>query len=143
MRIVIDTNIIIAAIIRQGIVRETLLAYPDSFVTPEFCIEEAWDHREDWHRRGLREKELEETFGLLVEDVLTVVPESIYSPWLLEAKSIIDDPDDIHVVALALAVSSEGVWTFDISDFSNPALQRRINVLTTSEARALLKRQRD
>jgi len=41
LRIVIDTNVFIAAIIRQWLVRETLLAYPGSFMTPEFCIVEA------------------------------------------------------------------------------------------------------
>jgi len=41
-----DTNVIVAALIQKGIVRELLLGHPDVFVTPEECIREVRENRE-------------------------------------------------------------------------------------------------
>ena len=50
-----------------------------------------------------------------------------------EASELIVDVDDVPIVALALAVHNEGVWTYDKKHFHTEKLQSRIKVLTTTE----------
>ncbi len=138
MTIVLDTNVIVAALIQRGIVRELLLAHPHAFLTPEACIAEIWEHREEWNRRGLPDPVLREALDLLTDGFVTVVSREVYREKEGEARALIRDPDDVPVVALALAVDNQGVWTFNTRDFSDPRLASRITVLGTAGAKAVL-----
>jgi predicted nucleic acid-binding protein len=42
LNVIVDTNVIVAALIRRGVVRELVLAHPGVFLTPESCIREVW-----------------------------------------------------------------------------------------------------
>ena len=139
MNIVVDTNVIVAALLRKGIVRELLLGYPGSFITPKFCIEEIWEHRDVWGRGCCADDELREVVDLLAADVLVVASEVVYYSKVRQASILTDDPDDIPVIALALAIENDGLWTFNRKDFSKPALKSRVKVLSTSEVCRLLR----
>lgn len=138
MRFIIDTNVLISALLHDGIVRDTLLSSTGCFITPESCIREVWEHRRDWGGGGQTEVSLKEEVELLCQTIVTVLPEEYYSKRIREARLLIDDPDDVPVVALALAVRNEGIWTFNTKDFSKPALLDKIRVLKTSEIRELM-----
>lgn len=138
MNIIVDTNVILAALIQRGIVRRLLLTSPNTFLTPESCIDEVWKHRQVWNRNNLPEERLRETIDLLSEDFLIVVSKAVYDQELEVATALIDDPDDVPVVALALAVDSLGIWTFNTKDFSKPGLTSRIRILDTSDVKSLL-----
>jgi predicted nucleic acid-binding protein len=120
-------------------VRELLLGYPGSFITPRFCIEEIWEHRDVWERGCCDDEELREVIDLLAADILVVAPEGVYSSKAEEARFLTDDPDDIPVIALALAIDNDGLWTFNKKDFAKPALRSRIKILGTSEVCRLLR----
>jgi len=139
LNIVVDTNVIIAALLRQGIVRELLFGYPGSFITPKSCIEEIWEHRDVWGCGCCADDELREVVDLLADDVLVIAFGEVYSSKAKEASFLTDDPDDIPVIALALAIDNDGLWTFNRKDFSKPALRSRVNVLSTSEVCRLLR----
>ena len=83
---------------------------------------------------GFREGALD----LLTEEFVIVVPRSAYIGEEEEAATLIRDPDDVPVVALALAVDNEGVWTFNTKDFSDPRLLSRTRILSTAEVKSLL-----
>lgn len=138
MRTVIDTNVIIAALIRAGIVREILLGHPGAFLAPASCVEEAWEKREEWNRQGVGEDVIREALDLLAKRVLLVVPESEFQGKRAEAERMTPDPDDTSVIALALSLDAEGIWTFNRSDFGRPELLSRVRVLTTAEVKRLL-----
>ena len=55
MNIIVDTNVIVAALIQRGIVRELVLSRSGVFMTPEACVREAWENREDWNRKKVPE----------------------------------------------------------------------------------------
>ena len=40
MTVIIDTNVLIAMLIKRGIVRELLINNPGEFITPDWCFEE-------------------------------------------------------------------------------------------------------
>ncbi len=138
MAIVVDTNVVIAALIRRGAVRELLLTHPGSFFTPETCVKEVWEHRRVWGRDNASDDEMMEEVLLLAEDVLTVVPEHVYSKRMTEAANLTDDPDDAPVIALALSMDNDGLWTFNTRDFSKARLKEKVRILGTGDVRMLM-----
>ena len=138
MNIIVDANVIVAALIQRGIVRQLVLANPGVFLTPDACVDEVWDNREDWNRRRVPEALVREALDLLTEHFIAVLPRLAYREREEEASTLIRDPDDVPVVALALAVDNRGVWTFNTRDFSGSALLARVRVLGTAEVKSLL-----
>src|SRR3989337_281457 len=78
LNIVIDTNVIVASLIRKGIVRELLVGHPRSFMTPEACIDEVWGRRSTWNRRQLPDAKIAEALSWLTENIVAVMPQSVY-----------------------------------------------------------------
>jgi len=138
LTIIVDTNVIIATLIRAGIVRGILTGHPGTFATPASCLEESWETRGDWNRQGVPEDVIREALDLLARRVVIVVPDSEFQGRLAEAAGLIPDPDDAPVVALALAIDNEGIWTFNTRDFAPPRLLARVRVLTTGDVKRLL-----
>jgi predicted nucleic acid-binding protein len=138
LNIIADANVIVAALIQRGIVRQLVLAHPGVLLTPDACVHEVWDNRVDWNRRRVPEALVQEALNLLTEHFITVVPRPVYRESEEEARMLIRDPDDVPVVALALAVDNRGVWTFNTRDFSGPALLAKVRVLGTAEVKSLL-----
>ena len=138
LNIIVDTNVIVAALIQRGIVRELILRRPGVFMTAEACVREVWENRDDWNRKKVPETLVKEALDLLTDEFVSVVPRSAYKEKEDEAAGLIRDPDDVPVVALALAVDNEGIWTFNTKDFSEPRLLSRSRILGTAEVKSLL-----
>ena len=131
--IIIDTNVLLAFLLTDGITRRIIVENPDVFVSPEHCFEELWEHRDRWNRNNLKDSELLE----IIKDVkrLFVMPVSpdVYNPSIREAEKLTDDKDDSPVIALALAVDNEGIWTFNTKHFRQERFDERIRVLSTRD----------
>jgi len=138
LNIIVDTNVIVAALIQRGIVRELILRRPGVFMTAEACVREVWENRDDLNRKKVPETLVKEALDLLTDEFVSVVPRSAYKEKEDEAAGLIRDPDDVPVVALALAVDNEGIWTFNTKDFSEPRLLSRSRILGTAEVKSLL-----
>ena len=63
------------------------------------------------------------------------IPPEIYTPFLSEAEKLTDDIDDAPIIALALSVDNEGIWTFNVKHFKQEIFGKRIRVLTTKDVR--------
>lgn len=118
--------------------RELLLGRPGVFITPETCVREVWENRKNWNRKKIPEALVKEALDFLTEEFVGVVPRSAYREREDEAANLIPDPDDVPVVALALAVDNEGIWTFNTKDFSDPRLSSRCRILGTADVKSLL-----
>jgi len=138
VNIVVDANVMVAALIQHGIVRELILGHPGAFLTPETCLTEVWENRSDWNRREVPDDQVRRAIDALTADFITVLPRSTYRDMETEASTLISDPDDVPVVALALAIDNQGVWTFNTRDFLTPRLQTRIRVLGTTDVKGIL-----
>lgn len=137
MRLVLDTNILIAALIKDSLTRTILLLPEFDFLLPEYALEEVRRHRGKILRRAhLKPEELDLILDLLLESV-RVVPMERIAPHLKAAEAIIGavDPDDVPFVALALAEPNDGIWSND------RALEglSEIKVWRTAELKALLR----
>lgn len=133
MTVVVDTNVLIAMLIKKGVVREVIINNPGEFITPEWCIEELWKHRDVWNRNQLDEQELFSIIQELRGYYILVVPKEDYVKSEKKASELIKDPNDVPILALALAVDNKGIWTFNTTDFETKEIQEHISILSTKD----------
>lgn len=131
MKIVLDTNVLISALIRNSITRRLIIEMDEELVYPEAGIREIEKHRGLIIKKsGLNEREFNSIFNLLLEYV-ELVPDNLLESTLKEAKDIMFkiDEKDIVFVATALVFENAKIWSDD-KDFKK---QNRVPVNTTSE----------
>lgn len=125
MRLVLDTNILIASLIKDSITRRILLLPGLDFLLPAFALDELATHRTKIVRATrLKGDELDVLLTLLLTSV-TVVPFERIAPYLAEADALIGaiDPNDAPFVAVALAEEHEGIWSNDRAFERLPGIQ--------------------
>ena len=114
MRIILDTNILVAALIRNSITRKILLHPELEFLVSEFIFEEVEKHHEEiCHKSGLDANSFMLLLDLLKERFVFVPDEEIkHKP---DAKKIMEhiDVKDSIFIALALSTDNEGIWSED------------------------------
>lgn len=79
MKIVVDANIIIAALARPAITREVLLYPHINYYTPDFLMEELQEHEAEIKKKvGLEYSSAIE----IIARKLRIVPYGDYEPWI-------------------------------------------------------------
>lgn len=131
MILITDTNRIIAALVKDSASRKII--YSDKFLllTPKFTLEELKGNRKEiLTKTRLSETAFESLLSIIMSN-LYVVDDSIIKYKLEEAKRIMDkiDKNDTPFIALALAITNDGIWTDD-KHFER---QNRIKILKTSD----------
>ena len=130
MRLIVDTNRIIAALLKDSVSRRIILHRDAELISIDFSFQEIEKHKQE-----LLEKmriSLSE-FNLLLEALknhLVMLNDAVVQQKMNEAKNIMDkiDPDDTPFIAAALATKAE-IW----SDDAHFQKQKKIKVWTTSE----------
>ncbi len=115
MRLVIDTGILISALLKDSATREILLLSSIEFLLPEYAFEEFERHKDKISERsGLSPEDIDVLMTLLTENI-TIVPASRIKPYMEKAYKMIGgaDPFDVPFVALALATDNDGIWSND------------------------------
>lgn len=115
MKLVIDTNVIISALLKNSVTREILLFPSTEFLLPEYALEEVEAHADSISERsGLNKEEIDIVLSVLLENI-TIIPAAEIKDNLTKAHKIIGriDPFDIPFVALALSVENDGIWSND------------------------------
>jgi predicted nucleic acid-binding protein len=113
MKLIIDTNRIIAAIIVEGTSRKILFNERFEFYAPKLLIKEILKHKKEIIKKS---KKTELDFNYLFSKVLEqikIIKESKIEIYLNHCKKLIEDPEDIPFLASAMAIKAEGIWTED------------------------------
>lgn len=131
--IIVDTNVILAFLLTSGITRRIILGHKDLFIAPEHCFKELWKHRARWNKHNLSDTELSEIIDIVKKYFIFPVEEEVYKGFLAEATKLIEDINDAPVLALALSVENEGVWTYNVKHFDIEKVKARVKVLTTKD----------
>lgn len=114
MRLVVDANVLISALIRDGKSREIILSDVFELVCPEYLGDEIYRHREYIARKsGLTPDEVSLLFNLLLRRIKSVPEISYKDEWEQDGTIIKSDPDDVPYVACFLALKCDGIWTND------------------------------
>ncbi|HIH20169.1 TPA: hypothetical protein HA244_02785 [Candidatus Micrarchaeota archaeon] len=128
MKLVIDANILFAALIKEGLTKRLVFSPELCLYSPGFIIEEFVKHKEMlFLKYGGGQIEFDRTLELLLKQII-IVGEGELCPFLQAAKTLLTDEQDAAYLACALYVGC-GIWSND-KEFKK---QRRIPVKTTEE----------
>lgn len=131
MKLVVDSNIVFAGMLRAGTTRDILIDPPMGLVSPEWMLSEIRRHSDDIARRARLPLDQVELLLALVTESIEVVPRTAYQSKMKKAHELIGsrDPGDVPFVALALAHPCDGVWTQNSRDFETAG----VRVWTTAD----------
>ncbi len=135
MKILVDANRIIAALMKKSTTRDILLDEAFEFVTPDFTLSEIEEHRDELQQKAnLKREEFDVLLALLFKRII-LLPKSAYAHSIDECQEAIGDVDDVPYLAACLASKSLGIWSHD------PHLlkQKRVCVFTNIDLLKLLR----
>ena len=118
MRLVVDTSVLIAGLLKASKVQRLLLDPAMEFYLPEHALDEVLRHTPMMRQRSKLSPEEFDLLMALLTAQMEIVSESRLHPWISKAQRAIGhrDPGDVPFVAAAYAVRCDGIWSDD-ADF--------------------------
>ena len=109
MKLVIDTNIIISALIKNGISRRSIISPLINFIAPDYMLQEISKNEKFICKKAkLNHDEFRLLLNLIFENI-NIIPKEDYNDQLNRAKTLIDDINDIPFIALCIASKADGI----------------------------------
>ncbi len=136
MKIVIDSNILFSALIKDSITRRIILDYDDQFLFPSYIFEEMERYKNELLTKSkMKSKDFEDLLRLLLRKVI-IIPNEVLLHYRGEAFEIIKeiDPNDVTFIACALAFSDSVIW----SDDKKLKQQSKVQIINTNEMYSLI-----
>lgn len=130
MQFVVDTNIVVAALLRKGDTQKLLFSNLFEFFSPDFIRVEVLKHRQEFMQKAsMNEAEFLNALELAFENIVVAPPEE-YLQFEEKALSICPEghKDDWPFIALSLKLDC-AVWSND----SALKRQQKIKVFSTKE----------
>jgi len=130
MKLVIDANVVISALIADSKTRELIVTLEPALLTPAFVHDEIENYEElIVEKSGMKPARVAQLINLLFQNI-DVVPASEFYPAIGSADEAIGDtdPDDVLYLACALACDA-AIWSDD-SDFDE---QNMVETYSTSD----------
>lgn len=117
MKLVIDANVIISALIADSKTRELIVTLEPDLVTPEVIHDEIETYEDLIVEKSGMDANRVQQFMELLFGYIETVPVSEFYQHIAQAEEAIDetDPDDVLYVACALGCEA-GIWSDD-ADF--------------------------
>ena len=113
MKLVVDTNRVIASLIKNSLSRRIINHPFLEFITPDYTLQELSKYEAMIRKKTkLTHEEFDLLLSLIFEKI-TIIPKEEYEDFLDLAKTLIDDIDDVPFIALSLAIKVDGIWTDD------------------------------
>lgn len=129
LNLVVDANILFAALIKEGYTAELMISDKIQLFAPEFLFEEFSKYEEFIEKKTNRSKGDFSQFLDLLKDIITVIPQETILPFLTQAKKFSPDKKDTLYLALALALKS-AVWS---NDKNLKEGQNKVKILSTGD----------
>lgn len=139
MKIILDTNILFSALIKDSTTRKIILEYEGKFLLPEYIFDEMKKHQEMLYQKTKLERKDFEQLLQVILDKVTVVPTETLIPHRELACKIMENIDinDALFIACGLAYPGSAIWSDD-KDFKK---QQIIPTVNTREIINLIKTQ--
>ena len=113
MKVVIDSNRVIAALIKDSTTRKILFDNNFEFIAPDSITMEVDKYRGlIIEKAGISEKEFDILLSIIFEQI-AIIPQSEYIDFVENLKSDIKDPNDVSYIAVCISENAEGIWTHD------------------------------
>lgn len=111
MKIVIDSNRVIAALVKQGTTRQILFHKSFTFFAPEFILTEIKKYSDEIRKKAnIKKEEFDELLSLIFRGII-IIPQQEYRTFTKGIK--ITDPNDIPYLACCMSIKADGIWTHD------------------------------
>ena len=136
MRIVVDTNRILAALIKNGLSRKIVTSGSFDLYAPDYMLEEISKYFDFIvAKSGMKKENVLSLLSAFIES-LTIITEEEIKKHMKQAIEIMGhiDMKDAPIVACALAVDCDAIW----SDDSHFVKQKKIRIMNTKEFTELL-----
>ena len=127
MELVIDANILFAALIKKSGTSEILFKH--KIYAPEFIFEEFKKYKDELKDKTHRsEEEFNELFDIFERTVI-LIPKKEIEPFISKSEKISPDPKDTIYLALAMKLNC-AVWT---NDKPLKEKQKEVKIYSTEE----------
>ena len=111
-KLVVDTNAVAAALVKEGTSRQILLVSGISFFEPDFLKEELEEHKDTFlAKSGLSAEDYEKVMNVMLANIVQI-PAGSYVAFRQKALELTQDHDDWPFLALALSLSCP-IWSND------------------------------
>lgn len=131
MNLIIDSNILISALIKDSVKRKIIMQSGWRFYYPLEAIKEIEKYKLlIMDKTGFSEEDFNLIFHYLTS-YLELIPQELISAKMVDAEKIIGkiDRDDVLFIATALSVDNEGIWTDD----EHFQMQNKIKAFNTKD----------
>jgi len=131
MKIVLDTNILMSALIKDSTTRKLIVQSDWEFYYPEVSLHEVRKHKNlILQKSGMGEEEFTRLFNQLLSHI-KIIPEEYINRNLDEANIILGkiDINDVVFLATALSISDSVIW----SDDRHFEKQDKVKVMKTED----------
>jgi len=135
MKIVLDSNILFSALIKDSKTRRIILEYDGLFLFPQYIFEEMEEHMDELLQKSkLPKQDFNALLSILLKKV-AIVPNEVLLPHKKKAMDIVKniDKDDALFIACALAYSESVIWSND----KKLKTQKVVGVLNTEEIESI------
>jgi len=136
MKIILDVNVILSALIRDSTTRKIILNSQFDFYFPEPSLHKIRKYKDYiLEKSGLSEEEYDKLMVTLFKYIKLVPTEEIEKNWSV-AKKIMEhiDKEDVVFIATALSISDSVIW----SDDRHFEKQDKVKVMKTKNINKLL-----
>jgi predicted nucleic acid-binding protein len=137
MKIVIDTNVLMAGLLKDSAVRFLLTSTNHRFYLPDFSIEEIKKYEIDLLKKsGYSKEELKSLMNFLLKNI-KVIPKKRLIKYMSKAEQIMKNIDlnDSSFIACALSIKADCIWSFD-KHFQQ---QKAVKIITIEDLFKLIK----
>lgn len=129
MKLVVDANILFAALIKEGSTAELLISDKLQLFAPEFLFTEFVKYEELILKKTHRSREEFNQLLDLLKEQITIIPKKEIIPFINKAEKISPDLKDTVYLALAFALKSD-IWS---NDKKLKQGQEKITIFSTEE----------
>ncbi len=129
MDLVLDANVLIAALIKQGMTADLIVDENVHLFAPEFIMDEFQKYESEILRKIHRTKDDYDHFLEIIKQRISFIPLEEIKHHIQQAISISPDPKDVAYLALALQTGA-AIWS---NDKRLKKSQHEVSVLTTHE----------
>ena len=126
MKVVVDGNRIIAALIKDSTTRDIIFDSFFELITPEFILTEVRKYETEIITKAkITKEEFEILLSLIFENV-TIISKDEYEDLINGLQKEIKDFKDLPYLAVSLSINAYGIWSHD-PDFLE---QKKVKILT-------------
>ena len=130
MKLVIDANVVISALIADSKTRELIVTLEPDLLTPAFVYDEIENYEElIVEKSGIEPNRVTQFIDLLFQ-YIEVVPADEFRPAIERADEALGDTDPDDVLYLACAIANDATIWSDDSDFDE---QNLVEMYSTSD----------